>query len=93
MARSVPPSNSISNSISSSASPRRIQIRVKPGAKVPGIQINAQGALTVSVSARAEGGRANEAVVAALADYYDVPKRAVRIVHGMMSRQKVVEIG
>jgi len=78
--------------MSSSALPKRIQIRVKPGAIRPGIEPGDGGALIVRVREQAEGGRANAAVIEALADYYDVPKRAVRIVRGMTSRHKVIEI-
>jgi uncharacterized protein YggU (UPF0235/DUF167 family) len=38
-------------------------------------------------------GRANEAVVEALAEHFKVPKSRVSIVGGFKSKQKVVRIG
>jgi uncharacterized protein len=43
-------------------------------------------------AARAVDGKANEALIAFLAEHYGVPKRCVRIVSGLKSRQKRVEI-
>jgi uncharacterized protein YggU (UPF0235/DUF167 family) len=48
--------------------------------------------LAVRVTAPATDGRANAAVIAALADALKVPKRNVRIVAGGSSRIKHVEI-
>ncbi len=52
----------------------------------------ADGSWRVSVSAPAEDGKANAAVIDALAKEFDVPKGAVKIVRGMTGRQKEVEI-
>lgn len=38
-------------------------------------------------------GKANEAVIRALAEYFKVPKAKVRIIGGHTSREKIVEIG
>ncbi|MGE3954886.1 MAG: DUF167 domain-containing protein [Parachlamydiales bacterium] len=48
--------------------------------------------LKVKCTAAPDKGKANDALVALLADYYDVPKRAVRIVRGETDSRKVVEI-
>jgi uncharacterized protein YggU (UPF0235/DUF167 family) len=48
--------------------------------------------LTVRVTAPATDGKANAAVVAALAAALDVPVRAVRVVAGGTSRIKHIEI-
>jgi len=42
--------------------------------------------------APAEGGRANAAVIEALAKHFSVPKRAVTILQGVTSRSKLVEV-
>ena len=39
-----------------------------------------------------EDGRANAALIELLAEHFDVPKRALRIVRGHTGRQKVVEV-
>jgi uncharacterized protein (TIGR00251 family) len=70
----------------------RIEIRVIPRAKRPGIETESDGTLIVRVSAPAQDGRANEAVVAALAQHFNVPKRAVAIIRGHASRHKFVDI-
>jgi uncharacterized protein (TIGR00251 family) len=70
----------------------RLHIRVTPRSKKPGIQTAGDGTLVVKVREPAEDGRANDAVMEALAGHFGVPRRAVRIVHGHSSRRKLVEI-
>ena len=70
----------------------RISIRVVPRAKRQGIERLPDGSLRVRVSAPAEGGRANAAVIKALAEHFGVPQRAVTIRRGATSRIKEVEI-
>jgi len=70
----------------------RLQIRVTPRAKKPGIKTAGDGTIVVKVREPAEDGRANDAVIAALAGHFGVPKRAVTIVHGHGSRRKLVEV-
>ena len=70
----------------------RIRVRVVPRAKKSGIEPLPDGSLRVRVSAPAEGGRANEAVIDALADHFHVPKRAVTIRQGLTTRSKLVDI-
>jgi hypothetical protein len=48
--------------------------------------------IKVRLAARAVDGKANEALIEFLADYYKVPKRSVRIESGLRSRQKRVVI-
>lgn len=50
------------------------------------------GRLKVRLAARAVDGKANEALIEFLASHYGVPKRNVRIVSGLKSRQKRVQI-
>jgi len=50
------------------------------------------GSWRVAVSAPAEDGKANAAVIEALAKQFDVPKGAVKIVRGFASRRKEAEI-
>ena len=48
--------------------------------------------IKIRLAARAVDGKANEALVEFLAEYFAVPKRSVRIVAGLKSRQKRVVI-
>ena len=74
----------------------RIFVRVSPGApatKVGGRYGDSEPpVLVVRVPARAVDGRANAAVVTALSDALGVPHSQVRIVTGLRSRIKVVEV-
>ena len=69
----------------------KIQVLVKPGAKVEKV-VSSDDGLTVYLHARAHDGEANVALVKALSDYYGVSKSCVKIVFGVKSRQKLVEI-
>ena len=69
----------------------RIRLRVKPGAKRPGI-IPSDGVIVVRVREPAREGRANRALVELLARRLRVPKSQIRIVVGERSRDKVVEV-
>ena len=70
----------------------RIQVKVTPRAKRPGIEQAPDGTWVVKVHQPAADGRANEAVVEVLAEHFGVPKRSVSIVHGQTSRRKLIEI-
>jgi uncharacterized protein YggU (UPF0235/DUF167 family) len=50
------------------------------------------GALKLEVQAAPERGKANVAVVAMLAEVFDVPRSSVSVVSGSTSRDKVVEV-
>jgi uncharacterized protein YggU (UPF0235/DUF167 family) len=50
------------------------------------------GALVVRVSARATGGQATAAALAAVAAAFDVPRSAVTLVAGATSRSKIVDV-
>jgi uncharacterized protein YggU (UPF0235/DUF167 family) len=71
----------------------RITVRVKPGssrAKVGGRHGDAS--LIVAVTAKAVDGAATEAVLRAVADALGLPRRALRLVLGATSRDKVLEV-
>ncbi|HEX9538421.1 MAG TPA: DUF167 domain-containing protein [Streptosporangiaceae bacterium] len=70
----------------------RITIHVRPGAGRPGVGGGHDGALIVRVTARAVGGQATEAALAAVADAFGVRRRAVTLVTGRTSRTKVIDI-
>ena len=64
----------------------RLTIHVRPGAGRPSVGGEHDGALIVRVTARAVGGQATEAALAAVADAFGVRRRAVSLVTGRTSR-------
>ena len=70
----------------------RLQVRVRPGAHANRTEVSDKGEVRVYVTAAPEGGRANKAVVAAIAEAVGVPKSSVAIVRGRTSRDKLLEI-
>jgi len=71
---------------------RRLVVWVRPGAREDRLLGPYGEALRVSVRAAAERGRANAAVCRLLAAEAGVSPSAVRIVQGVASRRKVVEV-
>ena len=74
------------------AASTRVRVRVSPGARRGGVAGRVGEVWKLRVTAPAEGGRANEAVVRLLADKMDVPRRSVSLVSGHTARDKVVEL-
>ncbi len=70
----------------------RLSVSVMPNAKRTEVDGTHGGALRVRLAAPPIDGRANEALVAWLADELGVPRRDLAIVLGMSSRRKVVEL-
>jgi uncharacterized protein (TIGR00251 family) len=69
-----------------------VRLRVSPGSRRAGIAGRHGDGWKVRVTAPAEGGRANDAVVRLLADALGVPRAGVKLVSGHGSRDKVVEL-
>ncbi len=70
----------------------RFSIRVQPRSSKPGMGGVHGDALKVRVGAAPVDGAANAAVIAVVAEALGVARRAVRIVNGLASRSKVVEV-
>jgi uncharacterized protein (TIGR00251 family) len=70
----------------------RVRLRVSPGSRSAGIVGRHGDVWKVRVAAPAEGGRANAAVVALLAETLAVPRTSVSVVSGHAARDKVVEL-
>lgn len=66
-------------------------IRVIPRAKQRKI-VQESGRLKVYLTAPPVEGKANQALVEALAEYYNVRTRSIKIIGGLKSRDKIVEI-
>jgi len=70
-----------------------LEVRVQPGARSAGlVGRDADGVLKVRVREQAREGRANDAVIALLAERLGVPRGAVRVVRGAGSRNKRIEV-
>jgi uncharacterized protein YggU (UPF0235/DUF167 family) len=70
----------------------RLRLRVAPGARRPAVVGRLGDAWKVRVAEAPERGRANDAVVALLAETLAVPRSAVTLVSGHASRDKVVAL-
>ena len=69
-----------------------LRLRVVPGARHPGVVGRHGEAWKVRVSAPAEAGRANDAVLAVLAETLHVPRGDLELTAGFTSRDKVVAL-
>jgi uncharacterized protein YggU (UPF0235/DUF167 family) len=70
----------------------RIAVYVRPNARHPQVGGSYAGCLVVKVAAPAIEGAANDAVLAALAESFEVSKRSLQILHGRRSPRKMVAI-
>ena len=81
--------------MSNALQPTTLRIRVAPRSSINAVigWADAQrNTLLIRVTAPAEGGKANEAVVKLLADELDIPKSAVVIKRGETSRNKLIAL-
>jgi uncharacterized protein YggU (UPF0235/DUF167 family) len=73
-----------------------VAVKVQPKSRRPGIQgrtVSTRGeCLRIGVSEAAEGGRANQAACAELAQALDLPASAVVVTMGRTSRDKVLRV-
>ncbi|HEU4914009.1 MAG TPA: DUF167 domain-containing protein [Candidatus Saccharimonadales bacterium] len=67
-------------------------VHVKPGSKKGPLVEQTDAGFTVYVRERAVDGRANQAVIELLAEYFGVAKSRIEIVRGHTSRTKVVRV-
>lgn len=71
---------------------RRITVRVKANSKQTSVENSGDNIYTVRVKAPAIEGKANEAVIELLSEYFGRPKRNVVISKGARSKIKLVDI-
>lgn len=69
-----------------------IDLQVQPKSRDPGVSGTVGERLKISVAAPAEGGKANEATVIAVAELLGVPRGSVSLVSGKTTRRKRVHI-
>ena len=70
----------------------KISVKVRPGAKIDAVEELEDGSFLVSVKALPIDGRANGAVIEVLAEFLKIPKSNLRILSGMRSKRKIIEI-
>ena len=69
-----------------------LAVRVHPGARRNAITGTHDGALKISLTTPPTDGRANEALIAFLAERLRLPKARLSLVSGATSRSKVIRI-
>lgn len=65
-----------------------LRVRVRPRARANAVKGWRAGILSVSVTAAPEDGKANRAVIAVLADAFDLAPSSISLVRGAASRDK-----
>jgi uncharacterized protein (TIGR00251 family) len=70
----------------------KISVQTKPGAKKSEVIEVSQGVFKVKVNAKAIDGAANIRLIEILAEHFQVPFGAIRILSGATSREKIIEI-
>jgi len=70
----------------------RLRLRVAPGAARAAVIGRHGDGWKIRVAAAPERGRANEALLALLADTLSVPRGSISLVAGASSRDKIVEL-
>jgi len=70
----------------------KVSVIAHPNSKNPRIEKDAFNTIHVYVKEPARDGQANKTIIKTLARKYDVPKAAIKIIHGLKSKSKTVEI-
>ena len=69
----------------------RLAVRVTPGARVEALQV-LDGRLVAKVRVKAEGGKANEAVLTFVASALGVAPSRIELLRGATSREKMLRV-
>ena len=69
-----------------------VELRAQPRARRSALSCSQQGTLKAAVTAPAEDGKANRAVIELLATEWRLPKSAFEVVRGAAARDKTVSI-
>ena len=70
----------------------KIFVKAKPNSRVEKIEKISDNIYMVWVKELAEDGKANEAIIKSLAEYFNVTKSSVSILSGHTSKTKIIEI-
>lgn len=69
----------------------KIHVDVKPNSRCPGVELVGER-LVVRVKEPPKEGKANQAVLRAVAEHFGIAMRDVKLVSGEAARHKVIEI-
>jgi len=70
----------------------KISVNVKPNAKQVKIERVNESHFLIRVKEKPQEGKANRAVIKALAEYFGIPQADVVLVKGQSSKEKIFEI-
>lgn len=70
----------------------KIFVKVKTNSKKESVKKIDENKFIISVKESAIRGKANQAIIRVLADYFDISLSNVKIILGHRSRQKIIEI-
>lgn len=71
----------------------RLNVRVQPGAKQNRVvEKMTDGTIKISLTAPAIEGRANQALIKFLSQHFRLAKNRIKIIRGLKSKNKVIEI-
>ncbi len=70
----------------------KISVKVKPNSKIGKVEKASENEFILYVKAAPKGGRANEAAIRLLSEYFAVPKSRITILKGHTSRNKIIEL-
>lgn len=71
---------------------KRISVKITPNAKKEAIIDEGNNCFKIKVTAPAIEGKANEAMLKKLAEYFDIPKSRIKIIRGEFAKNKIIEI-
>lgn len=70
----------------------RISVRVKPNSKNESVEKISDKEFALRVKAPAKEGRANEAAIRLLSEYFKIPKNRLNLTRGHNSKNKLIDI-
>lgn len=70
----------------------KISVKIRPNSKIEKVEKVNEGEFVLSVKAPAKEGRANEAALRLLSEYFALPKSSINILKGHTSRNKIMEL-
>jgi len=70
----------------------KISVKVKPNSRQESVEKISEKEYLLRVRASAQEGKANQAVVKLLSEFFDIPKSTVIILKGASSKNKIIEL-